>query len=1150
MNQRILFVFILIALNKFTLCKAQVFLNADSTPNNTYELINSVLAPGNDAVEVPDCSHGSFGRHITEVFDNELNKNVFEFNAHINEDNDRCINFDRQRVEIKTYAASPDNLKGISGETLVYKWKFKLPQGFQPSTSFTHIHQIKAVDGDESLPLFTLTPRKGSTNKMTLLYIKDNVSSVIELASVDLSDFENVWVEATETIKIGTNGTYSITLNRASDNVNLLSYSSLSIQTIRPDNSFIRPKWGIYRSLNNSSDLRDESVRFSDFSIYEQPRKIILKLDDFNTLNLTDGGKAVLDYLSSLKIKAGLGFIAGRNDETALAVFSSYLNEENGAGERLFEVWHHGLDHINPEFEINDYIYQKAHFDGADALIKEGMRIQMHTFGAPYNHTDTTTNTIIAENPNYSVTLFNNPAPDLSLGILNLTNRVNMESATGVPSFSFFQSNYNNFKSSYTDYMVLQGHPNQWDTARLDEFKSIINFLLSEGCEFVLPYEYYLSVNNTLAQPMLPQTITFPSISVKEISSPDFNPGATSDSNLPVSYNSSNSSVATIVNGNIHIVGSGTVTITASQMGDSTYKAAKYVSQTLTVASIDYRTKQSGNWNDLSSWQVRAIDGTWTDASEVPNDSNNVYIQNGHTITIDSNEAYCNDFNINATTASTGQGFLVISGSYNLNIKGKIRAYSGTAITSASDDNYIGTSTDVLLSGIITTNSTGVLKFIGGSRDITSIGEWKGTATTNNVVFALDEGAIGVLNTSIKFKTITFQSGIIYAKNTINVGSSSTTFNGVLTINNGAKLISSRNYISAGSQAITYSSTVKCGTVNIDSGGVLELTANTPVIDCVTFNNNGTVIYSGGVQTFLQTGAGSGNPISSYNNVTITGIGDKSLPLLDVYVNGNLYFEYNKVITGDNRLIIGSQGTVNSSSDTGWVVGNLEKQTNALNNPGFSYGIGDANFYTPIELIFNANTLSNGSIMASTSSGDHSEILNSGINSEKSVNRVWKLVNNGINGFSNYDINFTFALEDNDLISNSSDYVVKNYDGGIWKSLTSSSTPNTTHAFASNMTSFGDFIIGELSTALNVVSESLTTFKYYPNPVQSILKLNCTNPIIQIEIFNISGQSVFKYVPVFNQSQVELNLINLMNGIYVAKIKTETEIAIIKLIKT
>ena len=86
--------------------------------DTTYELINSVLAPGHDVVEVPDCKHTAFGRHIEEVYDNELETYVFKFLAHVDEDDDRCKVFDRQRTEIKSYDKSPDNLKAVLGETI------------------------------------------------------------------------------------------------------------------------------------------------------------------------------------------------------------------------------------------------------------------------------------------------------------------------------------------------------------------------------------------------------------------------------------------------------------------------------------------------------------------------------------------------------------------------------------------------------------------------------------------------------------------------------------------------------------------------------------------------------------------------------------------------------------------------------------------------------------------------------------------------------------------------------------------------------------------------------------------------------------------------------------------------------------------------
>ncbi len=260
-----------------------VTLNADG-PGSTYELINSVLAPGYDVVEHPECVHPGFGRHIAEVWDAELGAYVFEFYSHVLEDNDRCINFDRQRVEIKTYDQSPANLKGTLGETITYKWRFKLAAGFQPSTSFTHIHQIKPVNGDDGNPLFTLTPRKGTPNKMELIH-----NNVTKVAIVNLSLFDNVWVEATQIIKVGANGTYSMDIRRVSDNVSILSYSNSDIMTIRPDNDFIRPKWGIYRSLNNSVNLRDDSIRFNAFSIEELAVVLPIKLVSFNATQQGSG---------------------------------------------------------------------------------------------------------------------------------------------------------------------------------------------------------------------------------------------------------------------------------------------------------------------------------------------------------------------------------------------------------------------------------------------------------------------------------------------------------------------------------------------------------------------------------------------------------------------------------------------------------------------------------------------------------------------------------------------------------------------------------------------------------------------------------------------------------------------------------------------
>jgi Fibronectin type III domain len=246
---------------------AQTYPTADGQ-TDTYTLINGVLAPGANATETPDCSHPAFGPHITQAADTELGKAAFIFHIHVTPDNDRCVAFDRQRNEIKTYGPSPDYLKGFFGDTVTYRWRFRLDAGFQPSPNFTHVHQIKAGDGTNAdAPIFTLTPRSGSPDKLELIHV-DSAGVTTKVQIVDLAGFKGQWVEAYEKVTYTDPGAYSIEIRRLSDGALLLSYANAAIETWRTGGTtFVRPKWGIYRSLNSSSYLRDEQVRFDRFCL-------------------------------------------------------------------------------------------------------------------------------------------------------------------------------------------------------------------------------------------------------------------------------------------------------------------------------------------------------------------------------------------------------------------------------------------------------------------------------------------------------------------------------------------------------------------------------------------------------------------------------------------------------------------------------------------------------------------------------------------------------------------------------------------------------------------------------------------------------------------------------------------------------------------
>ncbi|MFY9242808.1 MAG: T9SS type A sorting domain-containing protein [Polaribacter sp.] len=272
-----LIIFLFIFINSL---KSQVTLTANG-PGDTYELINSVMAPGYNVVEVPDCNHVSFGRHVDEIFDATLNKNVFRFFIHTANDNDRCINFDRQRNEIKSYDKSPENLKGIEGEKVIYKWKMKIDANFQASPNFTHLHQLKSVGGSfDATPMYTLTARKGNPDQLELRQTSTNNQQTKK--KIDLSLIKGIWVEFTEQIEYGINSYYSLEIRRVDNQNVVFEYENTAIDNWQSGAEFVRPKWGIYRSLINVQDLRDEEVLFADFSIQEVST---LSLDDLKVNN-------------------------------------------------------------------------------------------------------------------------------------------------------------------------------------------------------------------------------------------------------------------------------------------------------------------------------------------------------------------------------------------------------------------------------------------------------------------------------------------------------------------------------------------------------------------------------------------------------------------------------------------------------------------------------------------------------------------------------------------------------------------------------------------------------------------------------------------------------------------------------------------------
>ena len=69
----------------------------------------------------------------------------------------------------------------------------------------------------------------------------------------------------------------------------------------------------------------------------------------------------------------------------------------------------------------------------------------------------------------------------------------------------------------------------------------------------------------------------------------------------------------------------------------------------------------------------------------------------------------------------------------------------------------------------------------------------------------------------------------------------------------------------------------------------------------------------------------------------------------------------------------------------------------------------------------------------------------------------------------------------------------------------------------------------------------------YPNPAKSLFNVYSSNKIYKIEINDISGKLIKSEI--FNNNNIEMNILDLSNGIYLIKVFNESGVKNLKIIK-
>lgn len=280
---RFKFIFSQLFLCFLTVSASTTYLLKADGKTETYSLISQAgyfaETSGN---QTPDefMMHPEF-KHISQVYDSELGEYVFAFDIHVDykdngvsvTDGNKSELVDRQRNEIKCM----DNLEGTvaaDGQTIRYRWKFRLPEGMKTTSEFCHIHQIKGMGSGPEVahPVFTLTCRSISSKQvLQVINVPYEGASNVNLAQTDLKPLLGKWIEATEVVTVGKNGAYYLELVDIASGKSILKVDKKDIEVWRDtsDKSTMRGKWGIYRSLGDNlklkGQLRSERLLFADF---------------------------------------------------------------------------------------------------------------------------------------------------------------------------------------------------------------------------------------------------------------------------------------------------------------------------------------------------------------------------------------------------------------------------------------------------------------------------------------------------------------------------------------------------------------------------------------------------------------------------------------------------------------------------------------------------------------------------------------------------------------------------------------------------------------------------------------------------------------------------------------------------------------------
>ena len=433
-----------------------------------------------------------------------------------------------------------------------------------------------------------------------------------------------------------------------------------------------------------------------------------------------------------------------------------------------------------------------------------------------------------------------------------------------------------------------------------------------------------------------------------------------------------------------------------------------------------FRSKQTGNWNSASTWEMSTDNSNWINATVFPDyQCKSINIQSGHTVTLTASDTI-DEVTINGTLCygnNTGSTLTINNGTgTDLTINGTFQDYGPNSIAWSSSARWVFGSSGTIIRTRSTSSDSWRDNYYNGISNIPSTANWiiRKTGTDNPLVSST--GSMYYPNLIIENDTASVWTT-----------TSSSSFSGTEYIRVMGNLDIGGNgsgYVSFLDENTNASAVYILGSLTVRSGSTLRNYGTGVNVLGTDLLVNGTISYGSSNNRLIQFAGTNNQQISGTGTIDIYNLtinkSSNNLTLgKSITVAHTLTLTSGDVILGAYDLTLGTSGTISGQSSGSYVqstsTGKLIKKYSAAS--GFTFPLGDATYYSPYTLTFNSGTFGASAAIAiraiNSAESHHAGFANR-------INRYWEV---GITDITNPNASASYIYVDSDITGAETSFV-------------------------------------------------------------------------------------------------------------------------------